>query len=86
MTTRFMTDLLRQEISTAARRIVVKVGTRVLTRDDATLDDDRIANLAEQISFLWAAGREVVLVSSGAVGAGIGRLGLKQRPKDLAHP
>jgi len=67
-----MTDLLRQEISTAAKRIVVKVGTRVLTRDDATLDDDRIANLAEQISALWAGGREVVLVSSGAVGAGIG--------------
>jgi glutamate 5-kinase len=80
-----MTDLVRQEVTTAARRIVVKVGTRVLTRDDGTLDRDRVANLAEQISALWSAGRQVVLVSSGAVGSGIGRLGLKERPKDLAH-
>ncbi|MCA9267010.1 MAG: glutamate 5-kinase [Planctomycetales bacterium] len=80
-----MTDLLRQEIATAAKRIVVKVGTRVLTRDDGGLDRDRIAALAEQIAGLWESGRQVVLVSSGAVGAGIGRLGLTSRPKDLAH-
>ncbi len=80
-----MTDLLRQEIATAARRVVVKVGTRVLTCDDGTLDRERIENLAEQINALLDGGRQVVLVSSGAVGAGMSQLGLRERPKDLAH-
>ena len=80
-----MTDLVRQEIATAAHRIIVKVGTRVLTREDGTLDRDRIKNLAQQINSLLDAGRQVVLVSSGAVGAGMSQLGLRQRPKDLAH-
>lgn len=80
-----MTDLLRQEVATAARRIVVKVGTRVLAREDGTLDGDRIANLAEQTVALLEQGRQVVLVSSGAVGAGMSQLKLRQRPKDLAH-
>ncbi len=80
-----MTDLLRQEIAATATPIVVKVGTRVLTRDDGQLDEERIAQLAEQLHAILTAGRQVVLVSSGAVGAGMGRLGLKHRPTDLAH-
>ena len=79
-----MTDLLRQEIATAATTIVVKVGTRVLTHADGRLDPQRIANLAEQVNLVMATGRKVVLVSSGAVGAGMGRLGLTRRPGDLA--
>ena len=80
-----MTNLVRQEVATAAHRIIVKVGTRVLTRDDGTLDRDRIENLAGQINSLLDQQRQVVLVSSGAVGAGMSQLGLRQRPKDLAH-
>jgi glutamate 5-kinase len=80
-----MTDIVRQEIATAATTIVVKVGTRVLTRDDGTLDQQRIAQLAEELHLVLASGRQVVVVSSGAVGAGLGRLGLKSRPADLAQ-
>ena len=80
-----MTDLLRQEIATAAHTIVVKVGTRVLTHEDGTLDESRIARLAEDICQLLDAGRRVVLVSSGAVGAGMSQLGLSQRPLDVAR-
>lgn len=80
-----MTDILRQEIATAATTIVVKVGTRVLTRDDGCLDQQRIAQLAEELHGVLATGRKVVVVSSGAVGAGIGRLGLASRPTDVAR-
>lgn len=80
-----MTDIRRQEIATAATIIVVKVGTRVLTRDDGVLDQERIAQLAEELHLVLASGRKVVVVSSGAVGAGMGRLGLASRPTDLAR-
>jgi glutamate 5-kinase len=80
-----MTDLLRQEIAATADLMVVKVGTRVLTHRGGTLNEERVAQLAEEIHWLWESGRKVVLVSSGAVGAGMGRLGLDARPKDLAR-
>ena len=80
-----MTDLLRQEIATAATTIVVKVGTRVLAQADGTLNLDRISQLGEELHHVLATGRKVVLVSSGAVGAGMGRLGLADRPTDLSH-
>jgi glutamate 5-kinase len=80
-----MTDLLRQEIATNAHTIVVKVGTRVLTHEDGTLDESRIARLAEELCQLLDDGRRVVLVSSGAVGAGMSQLGLSQRPHDVAR-
>ncbi len=80
-----MIDLLRQEIAALATTIVVKVGTRVLTRRDGQLDHERIEQLVDQVHRVLATGRKVVLVSSGAVGAGMGRLGLASRPTDLAH-
>jgi glutamate 5-kinase len=80
-----MPDPIRQQIAAASKTIVVKVGTRVLTHDDGTLDQARVKAIAEQVVQLLEEKRQVVLVSSGAVGAGIGRLGLKQRPADLAH-
>ncbi len=80
-----MTDLLRQEIAAQATTIVVKVGTRVLTKDDGRLNEERIAQLAEELHQVMETGRKVALVSSGAVGAGIGRLGLAGRPSDIAH-
>ncbi len=69
--------------SLSARTWVVKVGTSVLTGPDGTLDPARIGHLAEQISAVMATGRKVALVSSGAVGAGIGQLGLSRRPDNL---
>ncbi|MCI0333247.1 MAG: glutamate 5-kinase [Planctomycetes bacterium] len=80
-----MLDAVRQEIAVTSKTLVVKVGTRVLANDDGTLDQQRVTSIAEQIVQLLAERRHVVLVSSGAVGAGIGRLGLPQRPTDLAH-
>jgi len=80
-----MTDLLRQEIATSATTIVVKVGTRVLCREDGRLQPERIEQLAEQLHRVLETGRKVVLVSSGAVGAGMGRLGLDRRPEDVAR-
>ncbi|MEX2308662.1 MAG: glutamate 5-kinase [Pirellulales bacterium] len=80
-----MLDPVRQEIAATSKTVVVKVGTRVLTHDDGTLDNDRLTAIAEQIVQLMDEKRRVVLVSSGAVGAGIGRLRLSQRPADLAH-
>ena len=55
----------------------------MLTGDDGQLNHDRIAQLARQLHEVVCTGRKVVLVSSGAVGAGMGRLGLTQRPTDL---
>lgn len=79
-----MPDLLRQELAASCDTLVVKVGTRVLTHDDGTLDEARIARLAEEVNEIIQSGRKVVLVSSGAVGAGMCQLGIKQRPRDLA--
>jgi glutamate 5-kinase len=80
-----MNDILRQEIATAAHTIVIKVGTRVLTNQDGTLDMTQIAWLSEEIHRLMEIGRKVVLVSSGAVGAGMSQLALERRPTDLAQ-
>ena len=79
-----MTDSLRHEFVAAARMIVVKVGTRVLTGPDGLLDAARIESLGRQFDAVLAGGRQVVLVSSGAVGAGMGRMGLARRPEELA--
>jgi glutamate 5-kinase len=80
-----MIDVLRQEIASCVSPIVVKVGTRVLTQANGRLDRDRIADLADQVHCLQVTGQQVVLVSSGAVGAGMSELGLAQRPSDLAQ-
>jgi glutamate 5-kinase len=80
-----MANLLRQEIAATADLVVVKVGTRVLTHPDGTLDNDRISRLAEEINLVSELGKTVVLVSSGAVGAGMSQMGLRQRPNDLAQ-
>lgn len=78
-------DTDRKEILANAETIVIKVGTNVLTRADGTLEPNQVNSLADQIFRLKQAGKKVALVSSGAIGAGIGRLGLKQRPSDLRH-
>src|SRR5262245_34727296 len=80
-----MLDPVRQEIINAAHTIVIKIGTGVLTRSDATLDVDRVHALVDDIARVIATGRRVVIVSSGAIGAGLGQLSLKRRPSDLPH-
>ncbi len=76
-------DLVRDEVVLSARTWVVKVGTSVLAGPDGRLDPGRIDHLAEQVCAVAATGRHVALVSSGAVGAGIGQLGLGRRPDNL---
>lgn len=78
-------DLVREDLSHSSPIWVVKVGTSVLAAPDGTLDETRIAGLSDQIAEVVRSGKRVALVSSGAVGAGIGRLGLAKRPTDLRH-
>ncbi|HLA38586.1 MAG TPA: glutamate 5-kinase, partial [Candidatus Glassbacteria bacterium] len=62
-------------------RLVVKVGTRVLTGPDNRIVRERIESLAAQVMKLHSRGIETVIVSSGAVGAGMGKLGLERYPR-----
>jgi glutamate 5-kinase len=80
----FSPEAIRKQVMDAATTVVVKVGTRVLTKAEGTLDYERIDLLAEEIHAVSSGGRRVVLVSSGAVAAGVSLLGLKTRPTDLA--
>lgn len=80
-----MLDPVRQEVITLAHTVVVKVGTNVLADSNGRLDHGRLQQLADQLSRLRRSGRKVALVSSGAIGAGLGRLGLDRRPTDLRH-
>src|ERR1043165_7379064 len=66
-----------------AHRIVVKVGTHVVLHDGVELALGRIMEIVEGLARLRKAGRDVVLVSSGAVGMGMRVLGLKDRPRSL---
>jgi glutamate 5-kinase len=67
-----------------ARLVVVKIGSSSLTSAAGGLDRTRVAALADTIAAVRAGGRQVVLVSSGAIAAGLAPLHLKQRPRDLA--
>jgi glutamate 5-kinase len=58
-----------------AERVVVKAGTNSLTNADSELDDAKLDKLVDDIAVLLDAGKEALLVSSGAVGAGVGRVG-----------
>lgn len=63
--------------------IIVKVGTGVLTYDDGTLNTDIISTLSAHLAELKKEGRSVILVSSGAVGAGVPLMGLEHYPEDI---
>ena len=67
-----------------ARRVVVKVGSSSLTTADGGIDEGRIAALAGVLADRVRAGTQMVLVSSGAIAAGLAPLGLARRPRDLA--
>ncbi|WP_246984646.1 glutamate 5-kinase [Halorientalis marina] len=63
-----------RRLAAAAERVVVKIGTNSLTDEDSNLDDEKLDKLVDDIEDLLAADREVILVSSGAIGAGRGRI------------
>ncbi len=67
-----------------AKRIVIKVGTSTLTYENGKPNIRSIDHLCRVISDLCNSGREIVLVTSGAMGVGVGKMGLEQRPTDTA--
>ena len=67
----------------AARRVVVKVGTTTLTHGSGLLNYRRLERLVKTLADLKNSGKEIVLVSSGAIGVGMGELGLSARPQDM---
>ena len=64
-------------------RIVVKIGTSTLAHSTGHLNIRRVEALCKTMSDIKNAGHEVILVSSGAIGMGVGKLGLRERPKDI---
>ncbi len=74
---------LREGVASASR-IVVKVGSSSLTTAEGGIDPSRVRGLVETLAKLRVRGAEVVLVSSGAIAAGLAPLGLARRPRDLA--
>ncbi len=73
----------RRQLLKKAQRIVVKIGTALLTGGNGLLNTRFITKLAKEVAALKADGREVILVSSGAVGAGMLTLKTKQRPRTI---
>ncbi|WP_229669969.1 glutamate 5-kinase [Microlunatus endophyticus] len=76
--------MVRRAAITAARRIVVKVGSSSLTTAAGGLDPKRVGALVDALISVRLAGQEIVLVSSGAIAAGLAPLALRTRPRDLA--
>ncbi|MDT5013671.1 MAG: glutamate 5-kinase [Mycobacterium sp.] len=78
-----MTSPHREAVRTA-RRVVVKIGTTALTTPTGMFDVGRLEKLADAIETRMKAGSDIVIVSSGAIAAGLEPLGLTRRPADLA--
>ncbi|NPA58836.1 MAG: glutamate 5-kinase, partial [Aquificae bacterium] len=74
----------KRELLRNAKRIVVKIGSQLLEKD-GSIDEDFINNLSENIKRLHGQDREVVIVSSGAILAGVKKLGLNQKPKTITE-
>ncbi|MFI3141669.1 MAG: glutamate 5-kinase [Clostridia bacterium] len=65
------------------KRIVIKVGTSTLTYENGKMNIRRMVKLCSVLADIHNSGTDVVLVTSGAIGVGVGKLGLKQRPQDI---
>lgn len=76
-------ELLSQSVLKDARRIVVKVGSSLVTNEGRGVDAEAIGNWCRQLAALAAQGRELVMVSSGAIAEGMKRLGWASRPKEV---
>ena len=79
-----MTESSHRAAIRTARSVVVKIGTTALTTPTGEFDVARLNDLAEAIESRMKAGSDVVIVSSGAIAAGLDPLGLSKRPRDLA--
>lgn len=73
----------RKSLSTV-KRVVIKVGTSSITDSRSRLDPQKVGKLVASTMALRALGKEVIIVSSGAIGAGVGRLNLKRRPEEMS--
>jgi glutamate 5-kinase len=76
-------SLMYRRVIPEARRVVIKIGSRVLVQKTGRPDVRRMRSLVADIAAIREAGHEVVIVTSGAVGAGMEALGMKQRPQKL---
>jgi glutamate 5-kinase len=74
---------MRNEVLKAAKRIVVKIGSSLVSSRAAGLEPERIDRLADDLAAIRSEGREVLVVSSGAIVSGIKKLSLKEYPKSL---
>ena len=77
------TALKYRKMISDAQRIVVKIGSRVLVQRSGRPDVRRMRCLVKELAALRRTGHDVIIVSSGAVGAGMEALGMKQRPTAL---
>ncbi|MFZ7120069.1 MAG: glutamate 5-kinase [Eubacteriaceae bacterium] len=68
---------------TKARRVVVKIGTSSITYDNGNINLKRMEELSRVLTDLENSGKEIVLVSSGAIGAGMDRIGIEKKPKNI---
>ncbi len=80
---RHMTHLSERKKLTSAHRVVVKIGSRALVQSNGRPDTRRMAALVDGIAALHREGRDVIVVSSGAIACGLQALGMKKRPEDL---
>lgn len=74
---------MKRELIKESERIVIKLGTKVLTENDNTLSDSVIRSLVSQVSQFSAGKRKFIIVSSGAIALGLSRMGLERRPGEL---
>ena len=74
--------MIKHKDITKAKRIVIKIGTSTLAYETGLLNIRRIEQLVKIIADLKNSGKEIVIVTSGAIGVGMGKLRLKERPKD----
>ncbi len=76
---------MRKKCIEKAKRVVIKIGTRVLTQASGKLDEQKVSMLVSQIAQLKKKGLQIVVVTSGAIGAGMGELGFKARPQLISE-
>src|SRR5664279_5120166 len=74
-----------REILKGKKRVVVKIGTSSLTYPNGKLNFQRIEKLVRVLSEIQAASRQIILVSSGAVAVGSGRMGIDRKPESLVE-
>jgi glutamate 5-kinase len=80
-----MDIMIKRGMISEKKKIVIKIGTSSLSYPNGRLNFNRIEKLAYVLSAIRSQGKQIVLVSSGAIGVGAGRLGWVKRPSDLAH-